>query len=168
MWKAKVKDQLLACAIAFMWTWSEHTDKTEGWYLWPKTASEAWACAHVKFTGAHVKIMWKAKVKDQLLVCAIAFMWMWSETERVVFGSLRSDLKSIKNSKSFPGGSAPQLCYVRTECTCAVPTYMQLPHPGYTTGVFIPYRPYAIPNIKRIVDGSPDTTPPFWVAVYGA
>ena len=26
----------------------------------------------------------------------------------------------------------------------------------------------AIPNVKRIVDGSPDTTPPFWVAVYGA
>ena len=23
------------------------------------------------------------------------------------------------------------------------------------------YRPYAIPNVKRIVDGSPDTTPPF-------
>ena len=29
MWKAKVKDQLLACAITFMWTWSEHTGKTE-------------------------------------------------------------------------------------------------------------------------------------------
>ena len=25
------------------------------------------ACAHIKFTGARVKIMWKAKVKDQLL-----------------------------------------------------------------------------------------------------
>ena len=29
-------------------------------------------------------------------------------------------------------------------------------------------RPYVIPNVKRIVDGSPDTTPLFWVAVYGA
>ena len=29
------------------------------------------------------------------------------------------------------------------------------------------YRPYAIPhitNVKRIVDGNPDTSPPFWVA----
>ena len=34
------------------------------------------ACAHVKFAGARVKIMWKAKVKDQVLACAIAsFMW---------------------------------------------------------------------------------------------
>ena len=33
------------------------------------------ACAHVKFTGAQVKVMWKAKVKDQLLACVIAFMW---------------------------------------------------------------------------------------------
>ena len=38
MLKAKIKDQLLACAIAFMWM---HTSKTEKWYLWPKTASEA-------------------------------------------------------------------------------------------------------------------------------
>ena len=37
MWKAKVKDQLLACAIAFMWTWNEHTGKG---YLWPKMASD--------------------------------------------------------------------------------------------------------------------------------
>ena len=29
MWKAKVKDQLLACTITFMWTLSEHTGKTE-------------------------------------------------------------------------------------------------------------------------------------------
>ena len=34
------------------------------------------ACAHVKFTGAQVKVMWKAKVKDQLLACVFAFMWM--------------------------------------------------------------------------------------------
>ena len=33
------------------------------------------ACAHVKFTGARVKVMWKAKVIDQLLACVIAFMW---------------------------------------------------------------------------------------------
>ena len=34
------------------------------------------ASAHVKFAGARVKIMWKAKVKDQVLGCAIAsFMW---------------------------------------------------------------------------------------------
>ena len=33
------------------------------------------ACAHVKFTGAQVKVMLKAKVKDQLLACVIAFMW---------------------------------------------------------------------------------------------
>jgi len=26
------------------------------------------------------------------------------------------------------------------------------------------YRPYVIPNVKRTVDGSPDTMPPFWVA----
>ena len=32
------------------------------------------ACAHAKFTGAQVKKMWKAKVKDQLLACVIAFM----------------------------------------------------------------------------------------------
>ena len=37
MWKAKVKDQLLARAIAFMWTWNEHTGKG---YLWPKMASD--------------------------------------------------------------------------------------------------------------------------------
>ena len=30
---------------------------------------------HIKFTGARVKIMWKAKVKDQLLACVITFMW---------------------------------------------------------------------------------------------
>ena len=31
------------------------------------------ACAHIKFAGARVKIMWKARVKDQ---CVIAiFMW---------------------------------------------------------------------------------------------
>ena len=29
------------------------------------------ACAHIKFAGARVKIMYKAKVKDQLLVCVI-------------------------------------------------------------------------------------------------
>jgi len=34
------------------------------------------ACAHVKFTGARMKIMWKARVKDQLLLaCAITLMW---------------------------------------------------------------------------------------------
>ena len=34
------------------------------------------ACAHVKFAGAQVKILWKAKVKDQVLACASAsFMW---------------------------------------------------------------------------------------------
>ena len=31
-----------------------------------------WARAHVKFTSAQVKIMLKAKVKDQLLACRIA------------------------------------------------------------------------------------------------
>ena len=76
-------------------------------------------------------------------------------------GGIWQPQKRSQSIKSFPGGSAPQLCYVRTECACAVPTYMQLPHPGYTTGVFIPYRPYAIPNVKRIVDGSPDTMLPF-------
>ena len=30
------------------------------------------ACAHVKIAGTRVKIMQKAKVKDQLLECAIA------------------------------------------------------------------------------------------------
>ena len=39
------------------------------------TPGHTWAHAHVKFTGAWVKIMWKAKVTDQLLACAIAFMW---------------------------------------------------------------------------------------------
>ena len=29
MWKDKVKGQLLACEITFMWTLSEHTGKTE-------------------------------------------------------------------------------------------------------------------------------------------
>ena len=29
------------------------------------------------------------------------------------------------------------------------------------TGSVIIYRPYAIPNVKRIVNGIPDTTPPF-------
>ena len=29
MWKAKVKDKLLAYAISFMWTWSKHTGKTK-------------------------------------------------------------------------------------------------------------------------------------------
>ena len=37
MWKAKVKDQLLACAIAFMWTWSKHTGKTERMVFVAKT-----------------------------------------------------------------------------------------------------------------------------------
>ena len=47
------------------------------WRLNPGTSGVATpghprACAHVKFAGARVKIMWKAKVKDQVLVCAIA------------------------------------------------------------------------------------------------
>ena len=38
------------------------------------------ACAHIKFTSVRVKIMWKAKVKDQVLACVIAnFMWTCSE-----------------------------------------------------------------------------------------
>ena len=40
------------------------------------TPGHTWACTHVKSTGAQVKIMWKANIKDQLLACAIAaFMW---------------------------------------------------------------------------------------------
>ena len=34
------------------------------------------ACAHVKFACARVKIVYKAKVNNQLLACTIAsFMW---------------------------------------------------------------------------------------------
>ena len=32
------------------------------------------ACAHVKFAGAQVKIMWKVKVKDQSLTCDHKYM----------------------------------------------------------------------------------------------
>ena len=39
------------------------------------TPGHTQASATIKFTGAWVKIMWKAKVKDQLLACAITFMW---------------------------------------------------------------------------------------------
>ena len=40
------------------------------------TPGHTWACTHVKSTGARVKIIWKANIKDQLLACAIAaFMW---------------------------------------------------------------------------------------------
>ena len=38
---------------------------------WAPQKNSTRACAHVEFTGGRVKIMWKAKVKDQLLACAL-------------------------------------------------------------------------------------------------
>ena len=41
--------------------------------------------------------------------------------------------------------------HTANKCACIVHQHSKEPF----------YRPYAIPNVKRIVDGSPDTTPPF-------
>ena len=55
---------------------SLHISCTDGQFSGVATPGHTRACAHVKFAGARVKIMWKAKVKGQLLACAIAsFMW---------------------------------------------------------------------------------------------
>ena len=85
-----------------------------------------------KFTGAQVKIMWKAKVKDKLLAYAISFIWTWSEhtgkTKTMVFVAkniLRSNVREIKKIFSWQEHAQVSLadaCYVRTECAHAVPT----------------------------------------------
>ena len=67
--------------------------KQHYWYQCVAIPGHTWACAHEKFPGA----MLKAKVKDQLLACAVAFMWTHTgKTERMVFvakNGLRSDLR---------------------------------------------------------------------------
>ena len=58
---------LITCAIAsFMWTWSEHTGKTEELYLWPKTASEArvWSFMAGSCPRSHSK-------------CVLRMHWVW-------------------------------------------------------------------------------------------
>ena len=71
--------------------------------------------------------MWKAKVKDQLLAHAIAFMWTEMSIQvRGIYGQngLRHDLRV---SKSFHGRSVPQFTeQIRVTCTLNVP--MLCPH----------------------------------------
>ena len=94
-------------------------------------------CANVIFTGTQVKIMWKAKVNNQLLARVIGFMWGWSKytgkTERVVFVA-KNCLRSTYNFEKFSWQEwAPvplaDVCYMHTECAHAVP----MAPPGYTT-----------------------------------
>ena len=95
----------------------------------------SWAFAHVKFAGARVKIMWKAKVKDQVLVCAIAsFTWTWSEhtgkTEWMVFkakNGLRSNFR-VNNWKKIllrdHAPRSPSRCVLRTHWVCPCCTHV--------------------------------------------
>ena len=60
---------------------ADYTNAPENGFIQSRCEFGQWrsytrASTHVKSTGAQVKIMWKANIKDQLLACAIAaFMW---------------------------------------------------------------------------------------------
>jgi len=89
------------------------------------TPGHTQACAGVKFTGARVKIMWKAKVKDKLLAYAISFMWTWSEhtgkTKTMVFVAkniLRSDVRVINIFMAGACSSFPSRCMLRAHLMC--------------------------------------------------
>ena len=79
MWLPSLLGMLLhACALPAVLSFRALNHPFSMWQVLCSgvaTPGDTRACAHVKFTGAQVKIMWKAKDKDQLLACAIAFMW---------------------------------------------------------------------------------------------
>ena len=74
------------------------------------TPRHTWACAHVKFTGAQVKIM-LIKVEDQLLWPQISFFQSVClvHIQMKVILQAKSSISEYLIPKSFHGGIIPQL-----------------------------------------------------------
>ena len=85
------------------------------------------ACAHINFTGAQVKVMWKAKVKDQAwsqVSCGREARIQVRLNEWYLWPKTASEAVSeciIFSWKECAPDFLADVCYARTGCTHAVP-----------------------------------------------
>ena len=73
-----------------------------------------------------------------------------------------TDILILNVTRSFQPNTSNHQCLHENGTAVSI-LLVQAAAKGYLLNctVLVEYRPYAIPNVKQIVDGSPDTTPPF-------